>query len=114
MQPHERGVHKQHGAHRLYDADHGGASAGLLELAEAELVADIEGDKAQSHVGEEADLRDVFHRSKADARQLQPPQAVRPHQNAGHQKGGHVGQLQFHYFEQTGHHQTREQRHGCG
>ena len=110
MQADQSGVHEQRRSAGLHDADDRRGLAGVLELREAELVADIEGDEAESDVGKEIDLADLVHRSEAEAADAEAAEGERADNDARKQERRHVRQVQMHELEKTRHHQTRKQR----
>ncbi len=110
MQGHQGHVHQCGGKHRLGNADGDGLPAHVLELLQAELVADGEGDKAQRHLAEEIQRRHLLRGTEAHARQVQHTDTVGAQQQAGHQIRSHGGQVQL--FGHTAHQQAAHQTDG--
>ena len=108
MQDDQGNVHKDGGDHRLQNAHGDGLLAHVLELLQAELIADGEGDEAQGHLAHDIQGGHRFRRAKAQAPQAQRTDAVGSQEQARHQIGGDRGQVQL--FGQTAHQQAADQR----
>ena len=94
VQRHQSQVHQGRGGSGLEDAHHDGLAAHGFQLAETELVANGEGDKAQGHLGENIQALHRLHGGKSDAAQVQRADAEGPQQQSRHQIGGDGGQGQ--------------------
>ena len=66
----------------LHDADDCGLPSGLFKGRKAKFIADGEGDKAESHFGNQLQIFSGGHVSKADAGNIQAADAIRTNQNA--------------------------------
>ncbi len=108
----EQEHHQHHGHQGLQHTDDGGLPAGLLQLGQAELVADGEGDEAQRHVVEQGKRLDLAHRGEAQAGDTQPAQAVRADEDARDQITGDGRHLQR--LDKARNQQARAQRDGNG
>ena len=87
MQHNQRNIHGQRRHQSLHDAHDHGLTARLLQRREAELIADGEGDEAQRHIGQQAQLLHLLHGCKAQKAHAQPAEAVGPDQHARDQIG---------------------------
>ena len=94
MQTDQHAVHQQGGDDRLQDADDGGLLAGVLQLGETELIADREGNKAERDIAKDREALYLLHIVKPKSLHANEAEAVRTHQNTGHQIGGHRRQIQ--------------------
>ena len=108
METHQGDIHQHRGGHGLEDAHGDGLPAHMLELVQAELIADGEGDEAQGHLAHDIQGGHRFRRAKAQAPQAQRTDAVGSQEQARHQIGGDRGQVQL--FGQTAHQQAADQR----
>ena len=110
---HQDGIHHQGGHDGLEDTDDGGLLTRVLEILEAELVADIEGDEAQGDIrnnGEAAYGRHTVVEAEAESADNEAADTVGTDDHACDEVGGDVGQVKP--LERTGHHETREQADG--
>ena len=114
MQAQQSGVHQHHGHQGLQHTDDGGLPAGLLQLGQAELVADGKGNEAQSHRGDDAQVVYGLQRGKAQASDVQRSQPIGADGQTGDEKGGDVGKIEVQLFENTGHQQSGHQGDGHG
>ena len=110
MQNDQGDVHENRCDDGLQNADGDGLGAGGLQLAQAELIADGEGDETQSGLGD--DLQAVHLRSGIEAQSgnFQRADAEGPQKQSGHQIGGDGGELD--QLGHTGKHQAAHQRDG--
>ena len=107
MQRHQGNVHQHGGRHRLEDTHDDGLFAHALELLQAELIADGEGDEAQRHLRNNIQTGHHLWGVEANPSDIQRPQQVWSKQQARHQVGSDGGQVQF--LCQTGHQQATYQ-----
>ena len=112
MQDHQGHVYHGSGEYRLRNAHGDGLFAHMLELLQAEFVADGEGNEAQGGLGDDVQGGHLFRRMEPDAQQVQPADAVGPQQQPGHQIGRHRREIQL--LGQTGHQEPAHQGEGQG
>ena len=110
LRPDEDQVHQQRGDHGLENADDDCGLAHGFELAQAELIADGEGDEAQGRLGQNAQGLHLRQGVEAQAGQTQGADAEGAKQQACHQIGGDSGQM--HQLGHAGQHQAAD--HGSG
>lgn len=100
---HQKGSHKS-----LYEGNNSSLETDAFQLREPELVTDIKGDEAQSHITEYREGFYMFGAYKAQTGDLELSQYIRADQNTGDQVSGDGRKLQF--FRHTGQQKARN----CG
>ena len=108
MQDDQGDVHEHRGDDRLQNADGDGFRTGGLQLAQAELVADGEGNEAQRGLGDDLQTLHLFGGVKAGNPQRADEEGAQ--QQTRHQIGGDGRQLD--QLGHTGEHQSAHQRDG--
>ena len=103
-------VHEHCGNDGLQNTDGDGFCAGGLQLAQAELIAHGEGDKAQRGLGNDLHAVHLFGGIEAQTGYLQRADAEGAEKQAGNQISGDGGELD--QLGHTGKHQTADQSDG--
>ena len=106
VQQEQAQIHKHRGGEGLENGNDGSLAANVLQLGQPELVADGEGDEAQSHVADQPHFLHELKGAEAQAGNPKSAQHQRPHQKPRDQIAGDVGQIKA--FGQTGKQQSRQ------
>ena len=94
MQCDQNNVYDYGSDHGLQDTDNNSRTAHSLQLAQTELIANGECDKAQCDLGHKADTLDLFQRVKAQSGQTNGTQAEGTKDQTCKQISGYRRQVQ--------------------